>query len=131
MEKNLVSLNNFYRAGGSDAAVYHSDWLPWRRAGRRPLHYMPGALSPYSWSPIYDAQSLDTEKYARSLRAHGPYLEWQNTHEQNSRLNQVEDSDNHLADSVVHVEEFVAVVKQALKLGINSRLVQLQGPPES
>lgn len=79
----------------------------------------------------YNVQSLDTEKYARILRSRGPYLEWQNTHEQNSRPNQVEDSDNSLADTVVHVEEFVAVVKQALKLGINSRLVQLQGPPES
>ncbi len=88
--------------------------------------YMPRGSVSIQLVP-YDTQSLDTEKYARILRAHGPYLDWQNTHEQNSRPNQVEDSDNHLANSMVHVEEFVAVVKQAL----NSRLVQLQDPPVS
>ena len=79
----------------------------------------------------YNAKSLDTEKYAQILRSRGPYLEWQNTYEQNSRPNQLGDSANILADTIVHVEEFVALVKQALKLGINSRLVQLQSPAES
>ncbi len=92
--------------------------------------YMPPDSVSIQLVPFH-AQTLDTEKYGRILRPRGPYLEWQNTHEQNSRPNQVEDADNSLADSVVHVEEFVAVVKQALKLGINSRLVQLQGPPEA
>ena len=76
----------------------------------------------------YEALSLDTEKYARIVRARGPYFEWHNKYEKNSRPNQVGDTTNNLADTLVHVEEFVELVKQALKLGINSRLVHLQGP---
>lgn len=76
----------------------------------------------------YNARSLETERYAQVLRAHGPYLEWHNQHEKNSRPNQVDDSDNSLADTLVPVEEFVTLVKQALNLGINSRLVQFQSP---
>ena len=87
--------------------------------------YMPPGAVTIQLVP-YGATSLDTEKYARILRAHGPYLEWHNRHEQNSRPNQMEDADNSLADTVVHVEDFVELLKQALGLGINARLVHFQ-----
>lgn len=89
--------------------------------------YMPVGAVTIQLVP-YNAKSLDTEKYARVLRTHGPYLEWHNQQEKNSRPNQVDDTDNRLADTLVPVEEFVQLVKQALNLGINSRLVQFQSP---
>ena len=89
--------------------------------------YMPVGSVTIQLVP-YNARSLNTERYAQVLRAHGPYLEWHNQHEKNSRPNQVDDSDNSLADTLVPVEEFVSLVKQALILGINSRLVQFQSP---
>ena len=89
--------------------------------------YMPVGSVTIQLVP-YNARSLDTERYAQVLRAHGPYLEWHNQHEKNSRPNQVDDSDNSLADTLVPVEEFVSLIKQALLLGINSRLVQFQSP---
>ena len=88
--------------------------------------YMPPGAVTIQLVP-YGAQSLNTEKYASILRAHGPYLEWHNKHERNSRPNQIDDMDNSLADTVVNVEEFVELLKQALQLGLNARLVQFQG----
>ena len=87
--------------------------------------YMPPGAVTIQLVP-YKAQSLNTEKYAHILRAHGPYLEWHNQHEQSSRPNQMEDADNSLADTVVNVEEFVELLKQALKLGLNARLMHFQ-----
>ena len=89
--------------------------------------YMPRGSVTIQLLP-YDATALSTEKYSPLLRAHGPYLEWHNKHEKNSRPNQVNDRANSLVDTIVHVEEFVELIKRALRLGINARLVKIQGP---
>ena len=71
------------------------------------------------------ASSLDAQQYSQVLKAHGPYLEWVNQHEKDSRPSKLDDKDNRMADTVVNVEEFVQLVKEALQLGVNSRLVKM------
>lgn len=62
----------------------------------------------------YKAQ-LNYSEYKRLLKARGPYLDWYNTH---SNLSQSVPGDafNNSADTYVQVNEFVALLHEALKL---------------
>lgn len=73
----------------------------------------------------YKASRLPTEKYAKLLRARGPYVEWHNTYEQHTRANELQDPYNSQANTVVHIAEFVQLIKDALQLGINADLPHL------
>lgn len=73
----------------------------------------------------YKADKLPTEKYAKLLRARGPYMEWHNTYEQHTRANELQDPFNSQANTVVHIAEFVQLIKDALQLGINADLPHL------
>ena len=68
------------------------------------------------------APGLDRERYTRLLQARGPYLEWQNSHQENSRPNEVGGLGAGPADTVVHVEEFVELVTRALQQGLHQQL---------
>lgn len=69
------------------------------------------------------APGLDRERYTTLLQARGPYLEWQNSHQENSRPSEVGGAGAGPADTVVHVEEFVELVTRALKLGLHQQLL--------
>ena len=68
----------------------------------------------------FNSEGLVPTKYSDILRGHGPYLEWTNPIEENSRPGTGLTGDQ--ADSLVEVSEFVKLVKAALTLGINRRL---------
>lgn len=69
------------------------------------------------------APGVDRERYTRLLQARGPYLEWQNSHQENSRPSEVGGAGAGPADTVVHLEEVVALVRQALQLGLHQQLL--------
>ena len=89
--------------------------------------YMPEGSVSVQLIP-YDVQGLSTKRYAEILRANGPYLEWENYHEANSRPNQLSDKNNQQSDTIVDIEEFVSLITQALQMGINKNLVHMQRP---
>lgn len=72
----------------------------------------------------FGAKSLPVDAYAQLLRANGPYLEWQNSNERMSRPSEVGDRDNNQADTILNTDDISDLVKSAMKLGINARLVQ-------
>ena len=71
----------------------------------------------------FQAKSLPITAYSQILRANGPYLEWQNENERMSRPNEVGDRGNNLADTIVDIEDISDLVEAAMKLGVNSKLV--------
>ena len=74
----------------------------------------------------FEPKGLNPSKYSDLVRAHGPYLEWTNTIEDNSRPNEGFHGDSSLVDTVVDVNAFVKLITDALKLGINKKLVSMQ-----
>lgn len=84
--------------------------------------YMPEGAVTIQLIP-YSAKLLPTQEYAQILQAVGPYLEWQNRNERMSRPNQVGDRDNSLADTILNTDDIADLVKQAMRLGINRKLI--------
>lgn len=74
----------------------------------------------------FEPEGLNPSKYSDLARAHGPYLEWTNTIEENSRPSNGFHGDSSVVDTVVDVDAFVKLISNALKLGINKKLVSMQ-----
>lgn len=69
----------------------------------------------------YDCDKrLNFKEYGKLLAARGPYLEWHNTHQHLHRPPYSGDSAQ--ADTYVHLEEFVKLVKKALHVAKTYRI---------
>ena len=82
-------------------------------AGLMNCIYLPRHSTCIQMTP-YKA-SVNTHQYGLVLKSRGPYLEWENTHENMTR---VQPSDKNLThpDTIVHVQEFIDLIIKALKL---------------
>ena len=61
---------------------------------------------------------VNTREYGEVLKARGPYLEWENTH-LNLTRQRVHDTGNSHADTIVHVDEFIRLISEALGIHKN------------
>lgn len=63
----------------------------------------------------YNATQLNFKEFGKLLRVEGPYLEWHNKHEHLSK-SRPGDQYNSSSDTIVHIEEYVQLINEALLL---------------
>ncbi len=68
---------------------------------------------------------LNVHEFGEFLKVRGPYLEWWNTHPNNSF--ELGSSSN--TNTYVHVQEFVDVISKSMALGVNTRLPKHAASP--
>ena len=78
------------------------------------LYLRPGAVA-VQLVPF--GRRVNFDEFGLILRARGPYLEWHNTLERNSRLPRGENPAN--SDTTVDAGDFEALVRQAVTLGLH------------
>ena len=66
----------------------------------------------------YEAK-VNFKEFGALLRSRGPYIEWHNTHEDLTRTTREQYNNN--PDTIVHIDEFMTVVQDALQLSRKHR----------
>jgi protein O-GlcNAc transferase len=92
-------------------------------AGLMNAIYLPEGAVAIQLAP-YNATQLNVNEFGKVLKSRGPYMEWRNTHAEKSSSTREADPFNSQADSEVDVAEFIELIQEALRTGINRKLKQ-------
>ena len=92
-------------------------------AGLMNAIYLPDGAVAIQLAP-YNATQINIDEFGRVLKSRGPYLEWRNTHAEKSHSNRRHDPYNSQADTEVDIPEFIELIQEALRTGINRKLQQ-------